>query len=61
MAPVDQEILHLLRGISTKLGGGEPVDVQDLLPKPLETIQQLEELCNRLEDEEEVDFRRKLV
>ena len=35
-----KEMLHLLRELSPKLDGGDPVDVQDLLPNPLKTVQQ---------------------
>nr|XP_061825079.1 uncharacterized protein LOC133611918 [Nerophis lumbriciformis] len=53
------EILRLLRVISAKSTGGEPVDVRDLIPEKLTTVDQLNLLCEKLQADE--DFRRKLI
>lgn len=54
------EILHLLRRMSANsLDGGEPVDIEDLIPQPLRTKHELQELCDKLEQDD--TYRGKMV
>ena len=54
-----KEILHLLRGLAAKSGGGVPADIRDLIPSLLTTTEELEGLCQKLRTDN--GFRHQLV
>ncbi|XP_061899550.1 uncharacterized protein LOC133647849 isoform X2 [Entelurus aequoreus] len=43
------EIMRMLRGLAAQSVGPESVDVQDLIDKPFETLEQLKAFCERLD------------
>ncbi|XP_061896748.1 uncharacterized protein LOC133645835 isoform X3 [Entelurus aequoreus] len=43
------EIMRMLRGLAAQSVGPEAVDVQDLIEKPFETLEQLKAFCERLD------------
>ncbi|XP_060755368.1 uncharacterized protein LOC132866568 [Neoarius graeffei] len=54
------EILHLHRRMSANsLDGGEPVEIEDLIPQPLCTKHELQELCDKLEQDD--TYRGKMI
>lgn len=53
------EILNILRGIGSRMSSGDQIDIKDLIPVPVSNDEELEELCNKITDED--DFRRQLV
>ena len=42
------EILRLLRSLTARQSGAIPVDVRDLVPTPLSTVEELDLLCEKL-------------
>ena len=53
------EILQLLRSLIARQSVSVPVDVTDLMPTPLSTVEELRLLCEKLDGDE--DFKFKLV
>ena len=47
----NQVMLNLLRQIASKVGCGTGTKVPDLLPQPLNTEEELEQLCQWLQDD----------
>ncbi|XP_061926714.1 uncharacterized protein LOC133665436 isoform X4 [Entelurus aequoreus] len=53
------EIMRMLRGLAAQSVGPESVDVQDLIEKPFETLEQLKAFCERLDTD--ILLRKQLV
>ena len=53
--------LTMLRNLANKTQGPDGEDIDDLVPKPMDTVEELEQLCNNIINPEEPQLRKLLV